>query len=571
VQNSSQSFLKLFCVRAELRFAARVQKGMSTDRSTLPSDALPEDPELLKQFALQLLQTWQKQERRIEQLEHQIDQLLRRYYGPRSERFDPNQLKLFAGDEAEATPPAADIAVEEPRAPKATAVPRPSVNGHGRRKLPADLPRKRIEHTLPVDQLPCPCCGTQRIKFAEEPSEQLEYEPASLFVVEHVRFKYACRNCQEHVTVADKPPQPIDKGLPGPGLLAFVTVSKQGDHLPLYRQEEIFARHGVDLSRSTLCGWLAECAALLQPLYALMIARVLQSKVLHTDDTTVPVLDPALPHTRTGRFWLYFGDRNHYYAVYQYTPNRKRDGPAAFLANYQGYLQADAFGGYDGIYAGSGGKIIEVACWAHARRKFYDAQRSSGAVAHEALARIGQLYAIEREMAEACSGAWSTLSAVERAVRVAEVRQERAKPLLQSFEQWLGEQRAKALPKSPIGQAIGYALSNWTALCRYTEHGDLAIDNNLAERTLRPQAIGRKNWLFAGSEQGARTAAVLFTMVASAKANGVDPFAYLRDLYTLLPLLAAEGKTAEADLTALLPNEWLKAHPQATFTPNRSP
>lgn len=541
--------------------------GMSTDAASFDSSALPADPELLKQFALQLLAAWQKQERRIEQLEHQIDQLLRRYYGPRSERFDPDQLKLFAGEEPDATP---SVAVsEEPAPPKASA--RPSVNGHGRRKLPANLPRKRVEHTIPQEQLPCPSCGSQRTKFAEEVSEQLEYEPASLFVVEHVRFKYACAACQEQVVVADKPPQPIDKGLPGPGLLAFVTVSKQGDHLPLYRQEEIFARHGVDLSRSTLCGWLAECAALLQPLYALMVARVLQSKVLHTDDTTVPVLDPTLPQTRQGRFWLYFGDRNNHYAVYQYTPSRKRDGPAQFLATYQGYLQADAFGGYDGIYAGSNGKIIEVACWAHARRKFYDAQRSAGAVAHEALARIGQLYAIERELTAACSGAWSELTGDQRAARIAAVRQERAKPLLESFRQWLDEQHAKALPKSPIGQAIGYALSNWTALCRYTEDGDLAIDNNLSERTLRPQAIGRKNWLFAGSDNGARTAAVLFTMIASAKANGVDPYAYLRDLYAHLPALMAAGQIAAADLTTLLPDEWLKAHPEATFTPNRSP
>jgi transposase len=544
---------------------------MSTDAPSFDSAALPEDPALLKQFALQLLDAWQKQERRVEQLEHQIDQLLRRYYGPRSERFDPNQLKLFAGEEPDTIPSAAAVAVEEPPPPTKAAAARPSVNGHGRRKLPANLPRKRVEHTLPADQLACPCCGNERVKFAEEPSEQLEYEPASLFVVEHVRFKYACPTCQEQVVVADKPPQPIDKGLPGPGLLAFVTVSKQGDHLPLYRQEEIFSRHGVDLSRSTLCDWLRECAVLLAPLYALKVARVLRSKVVHTDDTIVPVVDPTLPHTRQGRFWLYFGDRNHRYAVYDYTPNHKRDGPARFLANYQGYLQADAFGGYDGIYAGSGGKIVEVACWAHARRKFYEAQRSAGAVAHEALARIGQLFAIERELTEACAGAWLELSGDERAERIAAVRRERAGPLLESFGQWLSERHAKALPKSPIGQAIAYALSNWKALCRYTEDGDLAIDNNLAERTLRSQAIGRKNWLFAGSDNGARTAAVLYTMIASAKANGVDPYAYLRDLYTRLPVLRAADQIAETDLTALLPDEWLKAHPQATFTPNRSP
>lgn len=246
--------------------------------------------------------------------------------------------------------------------------------------MPANLPRQRIEHTLSAEQLPCPGCGHERIKIGEETSEQLEYEPASLYVVEHVRFKYACRCCQEHVAVADKPPQPLPKGLPGPGLLAYTTVSKYGDHLPLYRLEEILARSGVEISRSTTCGWMRETAALLLPLWMLMKQRLLRSRVIHTDDTTVPVLDPSLPHTRTGRFWVYCGDLDHPYSVYEYTPSRQRDGPANFLNGYEGYLQADAFGGYDGLFAGSGGKIVEVACWAHARRKFYDAQQSSRSV-----------------------------------------------------------------------------------------------------------------------------------------------------------------------------------------------
>lgn len=531
---------------------------MSTDASSLPNDVA-----LLQSLVAQLLDTNEQLERRNAQLAHQLDQLLRRLYGPRSERIDPNQLPLF---ETGGTPEAAVESVEKPCV-AITAAPRP--NGHGRRQLPANLPRRRREHILPAEQLPCPGCGQARTKIGEETSEQLEYEPSSLYVVEHVRFKYACKCCQEHVAVAEKPPQPIDKGLPGPGLLAFTAVSKYGDHLPLYRLEEILARSGVDIPRSTTCGWMRSCAELLEPLYWRMKSEVLRSRVIHTDDTPVPVLDPLLPHTRTGRFWVYCGDAEHPYSVYDYTPSRQRDGPAQFLTGFRGYLQADAFGGYDGIYAGSGGAIQEVACWAHARRKFHEAQRTAGSSAHEALARIGQLYAIERELSEACAGTWGELARDERYVRIATVRRERAAPLLTSLRAWLDAQKVSALPKSPIGQAISYTLSNWEALVRYTEQGYLAIDNNLAERTLRPATIGRKNWLFAGNDRGGSTAAVLFTMIASAKGCGADPFAWLRDVLAQLPALVA-AHPAAPDVTDLLPDRWRHAHPDAHFSTNRS-
>jgi hypothetical protein len=309
-----------------------------------------------------------------------------------------------------------------------------------------------------------------------------------------------------------------------------------------------------------------------------MQVEVLQSRVVHTDDTPVPVLDPTLPHTRTGRFWVYCGDAEHPYSVYAYTPSRKRDGPAEFLKNFSGYLQADAFGGYDGIYAGSNGAIQEVACWAHARRKFHEAERTAGRLAHEAVSRIGQLYTIERQLKEACGGAWAELSRDEQYARIATARRERAAPLLASLRGWLDLQAAHALPKSPIGQAIGYALSNWAALSRYPERGYLAIDNNLAERTLRPAAIGRKNWLFAGNDRGGATAAVLFTMVASAKACRADPFAWLRDVLARLPaIVAAQPAAPDAAETHwpaiadLLPDRWLATHPAAHFHPNRPP
>jgi transposase len=530
--------------------------------STEASSSLPSDVALCHALILEQSAALEELQRRNEQLEHQLDQLLRRLYGPRSERVDPNQLTLFdRGALAEPTP-------AEPVAETVQTISAAARNGHGRRQLPKNLPRRRIEHTLPADQLPCPGCGQPREKFGEETSEQLEYEPASLYVVEHVRFKYACKCCQEQVATAEKPPQPIDKGLPGPGLLAYTAVSKFGDHLPLYRLEEIFTRHGLEIPRSTTCGWMRSCAELLRPLHERMVGEVLQSRVIHTDDTPVPVLDPTLPHTRTGRFWVYCGDEAHPYSVYDYTPSRRRDGPAEFLTNFTGYLQADAFGGYDGIFAGSQGQILEVACWAHARRKFHEAQRSAGRIAHEAMARIGQLYALERELKESCRGAWAELSRDQQQARIAAARRERAVPLLASFRGWLDTQAAHALPKSPVGQAIGYALSNWEALARYPEQGYLAIDNNLSERTLRPAAIGRKNWLFVGGDQGGRTAAAWFTMIASAKACGVDPLAWLRDVLTELPKFPASGPSVP-DVTDLLPDRWLLAHPAARFHPNR--
>jgi transposase len=390
-------------------------------------------------------------------------------------------------------------------------------NGHGRKPLPKELPRRRIEHPVPPEELTCPECGGEKQRIGEEVSEQLEYIPSSACVIEHVRPKYACRCCQGHVVTADKPYQPIEKGLPGPGMLAHVVTSKFADHLPLYRLEGIFWRQGLDISRSTMCGWMAAVAKLLEPLQLLMKAEVFKSKVIHTDDTPVPVLDEACPgRTKTGRLWVYLGDRDRPYAVFDYTPNRSRDGPRSFLTGYRGYLQADAFGGYDGIYAG--GDIKEVACMAHARRKFFDAQTTNPAGAVEAMARIRMLYDVEDAARELTSDLRCQL------------RQERSKPRLDDLGKWLEGQSRSVLPKSPLGEAIHYALHNWAALNRYLEDGDLAIDNNAAERALKCVAIGRKNWLFAGSDRGGRTAATLYTLVVSAKHHHLDPFAYLRDV-----------------------------------------
>jgi transposase len=442
---------------------------MSTDAVPLPDDMA-----LCHELIRQQADTIRESQRKIEQLQHYLEQLLRRQFGQRRERFDPNQLPLFEDGVEE------PVAEDHVASKEALASPRR--RGGGRRRLPDHLPRQRIEYQLPEAELPCPECGERRQKIGEEVSEQLEFVPASLHVIQHVRFKYACRRCQEHVAMAAKAAQPIERGLPGPGLLVHTITSKYSDHLPLYRLEDIFARHGMELSRSTMCAWMRQGAELLRPLYELMVSRVLASKIIWTDDTPVPVLDRTLPKTRQGRFWVYAGDDRHPYSVYDYTASRNRDGPEQFLKDFSGYLQADAFSGYDRLCAGPG--VTEVACWAHARRKFYDARTTAPELAHEALARIGQLYDVERRAKE-----WSP---EERCL----LRQSETLPVLNALGDWLLEHKLRVLPKSPLGPAISYALANWQALCRYAGDGELTIDNNLSERALRAQAVGRKNWLF---------------------------------------------------------------------------
>jgi len=497
----------------------------------LPND-LAQCHALIQEFAT----TLEEEQRLRKQFEQQVEHLLKRLYGPRAERIDPAQLALFAQEMAAA--PEAEVLPEE-NAP----APKPR-KGHGRKPLPKELPRKRIVHDVPAEQKVCPECGADKKCIGEDVSEQLEYIPASVVVLEHVRLKYACPCCQEHVAVADKPAQVLEKGLAGPGMVAHVLTSKYCDHLPLYRQESILARQGVELSRQTLCGWVMAAADKVQPLVDLMKQEVLASKVIHTDDTPVRVQgdkDGAF----TGRFWVYIGDDAHPYMVYDYTPSRKRDGPESFLDGYRGYLQADAFGGYDGIYGS--GEVIEVACWAHCRRYFHDARSTDSNRAHQALAWIRRLYDIERE--------GKKLDAGQRR----DLRQEKSKPLFeggedsQGFHKWLIGQQAKVLPKSPIGEAITYALNNWTALIRYLDDGALNIDNNLAENALRGIAVGRKNWLFLGSDRGGRAAANHYSLIQSGKRHGIDPFAYLRDV------LLRTATEAAINLRELLPDRWKAA------------
>jgi len=478
----------------------------------------------------------------LEERDKRIDYLVRRLFGTKSERMDPNQLALFDVEEQAEPEPEIEAASD--------AAPRPKRKGHGRKPFPEDLPRKRVEHDVAPAEKCCPECGADKIRFGEDTSEQLEYVPASLYVIEHVRPKYACPHCQEHVSQATKPAQAIEKSTAGPGLIAHVLTSKYCDHLPLHRQEKIFKRHGVELSRKTLCGWTLQSAALLAPVAAAMTQAVLESRVIHTDDTPVQVQDPEKKRrTRKAYLWPYLGDAAHPYTVFDYTPTRSREGPETFLAHFTGedghprYLQCDAFPGYDRLFAKER-HLLEVGCWAHARRKFHDAKTSDPVRAHQAMLKIGALYDLERHAKE---------DGLDDDARLA-LRHEQARPLLDEFHAWLIDAKQSVLPKSPIGQAVDYALNHWTALKRYTDAPFLAIDNNAAERAVRAIAVGRKNWLFFGSDRGGHAAAIHFSLIASAQRHGLDPFAYLRDLLEHLPAWP------QRDLRQLLPDHW-KQHP----------
>lgn len=533
------------------------------------SVVIPDDLATCQALLRQLHEALHKAQRQNEQLQHRLLQLLKARFGPRADRMDPAQMLLTFATEVLAQP-------EKPAAPDPAAA-RPaektpsSKNGHGRRRLPADLPRTQVVHDLTDEEKRCPCCGEDRTRIGQETSEQLEYEPAKLFVIEHVRPTYACTKCEGNVQTAVKPLQPIDKGLAGPSLLAHVVTAKYSDHLPLYRQEEILGRSGQKIPRSTTCGWMASGAALVRPLVGLMNTLVLQSAVIHTDDTVVPVLDPQRDKTREARLWVYAGDRHHPYIVFDYTPTRNRDGPAAFFGKYAGYIQADAFAGYDHLFKPKGDAApvaTEVACWAHARRKFVESQSSDSLRAHTAAAMIRLLYEIEREAQGQAEVELEEIAANgmvddrAREMRLGDLleaarlglRREKAVPRLAQIREWLDAQQRQVLPRSPMGQAIGYCLSNWTALTRYTDSGILNIDNNIAENAIRPIVLGRKNWLFAGSDNGGRTGATLASLVASAKRHGLDPYAYLRDVFTRI------AATPIAELEQFLPDRWKAAH-----------
>jgi transposase len=479
----------------------------------------------------------------------EMDALLRRFYGPRNERFDPAQLLLF-GRLVDKMP--LDIkAVEHEAGQKLVTRRARNHHNHGRGALPAHLPREIVNHDL-KDAEKVDANGKPLVCIGYEVSEQLEYRPGGLFVLEHRRFKYAPAPADyqqsdtgARMVIADKPPQPIEKGLPGPGLMAYVVTSKLADHLPLYRQRRILAREGVHVAESTMCGWIMAAAELVVPLVLLMSKRIKRSKSIHADDTRVPV--QAKGKCRLGRIWDYIGDADNPYIVFEYTPDRTNDWPIAWLEGFTGFLQADAYNGYDAIY--KLGKVIEVGCMAHMRRKFFDARLTDSVRSAQMLERVRQLYAVEDEAAKLIAAQPGVTSAQADAVRL-DLRQRKSVPVLEKIKAWLDEQAKLVLPRSPIADAIGYALNQWDALCVYTKHGFLNIDNNAAERPLKLIAIGRRNWLFVQNDKFGKAYAKLYSLIASAQRHGLDPQAYLRGV------LAQIVTTPMSQLDQFLPDVW---------------
>jgi transposase len=497
----------------------------------------------------EILQTLAAAQRENEGLRQRLDQLLRRLYGPKAERFDPNQPWLMP-ELASCSDSTGEAAADTTETAETTA--KPKRQGHGRKPLPKELPRRRKEQTLAEAQRLCPNCGGICQKFGEEIKEQLDYKPASVFVWEQVRFKYACTKCHDYMVVAPAPVAIIDKGLPGPGLLAQIAASKYADHLPLHRLERILGRHGIDLSRSTMCGWMAHLAEMFRPVVAGMAERIRQSKMIHTDATKMPYLDESCPgQTRSGQMWAYVGDRDHPFNVFDFCRDHSGRGIDAFLRDqgYRGYLNADAQNLYDHLFVN--GAIVEVGCWAHCRRNFYEAKESDPARAHLAMARIRQLYEVEAEAKQRVAA--RGLAGDEADGLRRQLRQETSLRVLTDLCQWLRQEEPKVLPKGPMSQAIAYALRHWRALTRYLDDGFLDIDNNVAELTLRHIAIGRKNWLFAGNANGARTAAILFSVTSSCHRHQIDTFAYLHDL---LQRLAHDPRPSVEQLRGWLPDRW---------------
>jgi transposase len=488
-------------------------------------------------------QTLDEHKQTVDELRRQI-QLLRRYvFGPRRERLvdAPGQGHLFELDGPEnVTPPPEPL--PEPPAQE------PKTPGRIRRSRKPDydhLPQVRIEHDLPEADKVCNHCGEPKARIGQDEARVLEFIPAHFELHVHVLPKYACSRCRDGVSSPEVPPRPLAGCIAGAGLLAGVVVSKFSDHLPLYRLEDISTRYGLYLPRTTLCDWVSKIADLLRPFYELQKELARKGPVIWTDDTPVTVLGGEKGGSHKGRFWVYIGHAAFPYDVYDFTESRKRDGPAEFLANYAGYLQADAFSGYDGIFTSSDGRIIEVACWAHARRKFFDARSSSPAEASLILQMIRRLYEVEDR-------ARPLDDAARRALRQAE-----AAPILGRLRGELDRLSLRLLPKSALAQAVTYALNQWQALCRYTEDGRLTIDNNASERRLRDQAVGRKNWLFLGNDAAGPRAAVLCTILAGAKRHRLESWAYLREV-----ILQVSVDPSPEFLEPLLPDRWAAAHPE---------
>jgi len=514
-------------------FLLSVPRSVDVTTNVMTLVTLPTDIEALKIFALE-------EHQRAEALKTRLEILEARVFGRHaSEKLHRDQASgqqvmefIDLPHPPQEAPPAEPVVKDEKKK-----------HGGGRKAIPDHLPRQRIEHTLPEEQRQCPDCGETMQPFGEEISEQLARITARTFVKQHVRIKYCCKKCECAPKIAEVPNKVIDKGLADAGLLAEIAVQKFGDHLPLHRQEQIFARDGVHIPRSTQCSWMGVVAALCEPIVKWMKGDLLKSRKLHTDDTVIRVQDPGAHKAKIARLWVYVGDTDHPHTVFDYTRSRSRDGPVNFLENYSGYLQADAFGGYDTIYSGK--TVIEVACWAHARRKFFEA-RDSDARADEILLLIAEMYAVEKEIRD-----------FQPNLRM-EVRQLKTAPILNRIAGWLEQHAGDVLPKSDLGAAIRYARNQWRALTRFIEDGILEADNNIAENAVRPVVLGRKNYLFVGNDAGGKRAAILYSLIESCKRHGINPVEYLTDVLTRI---ATHPATHVGDLA---PANW-KSAPTASI------
>jgi transposase len=532
---------------------------------SLALDDLPRDPDRLLLMAQQMaeviaqqnasivsLQTerdaaqskYEVAQAEIEKLRLLIRQLQRGRFGRRSERLDPDQLQLGLED-LEQTAAAAEAAQEA--ASGSSDKLRPS---RSRRRnlgaLPAHLPR--VEVLVDLEDKSCPCCGGTLHVIGEDRSEMLDLVPAQLRVRVIRRPRYGCRACEEAVVQAPAPERPITGGMASEALLAHVLVAKFCDHLPLYRQAQIFARQGIELDRSTLCDWVGRACWWLEPLWRLLRRHVMGSTRIFADDTLLPVLDPGRGRTKTGRLWGYAIDDRPWdgstppAVVYLYAEDRKGEHPAAHLADFEGVLQVDGYSGFKRLLENRPPGAIRLAfCWAHCRRRFYEIHQATGSpLAEEALRRIGELYAIEAEI--------RGRPAEERQ----SVRQERSKPVVDALHAWLTAQLGRVSGKSNLAEAIRYALRHWQGLVLFLEDGRLELDNNTVERAIRPIALGRKNSLFAGSDGGARHWAIVASLVATAKLNGVEPLAWLTDVLERM----VSGRAKAHELERLLPWAW---------------
>jgi transposase len=474
--------------------------------------------------------------------------LKRSLFGSRRERFvdDPRQGYLFESTELKGGETSTVAKTDEEPQPE-TSLPRHRTShGRGRRVFPAFLPRKPLHHRLNDEDIPAELRNDPAARrFFKKTSEQVEFEPPTLYVIEHYQEVIARDDETGEATMvtAAKPPQLIDAYI-GPGFLAYLTASRFADHLPYYRQEDILSRYGFRIGRSTQWRWMFALAEGVQPLVDLMRRSVLRSRVLGVDETPVTMLTGDPKGSRKSYLWGAVGDQDHPYDCFYFTINRSRDGPEQFLSDYRGYLQSDAYICYE-LITQANEAVLRVGCWAHARRKFEELNFAAPSVrTHTALGYFQRLYDIEDRARD--------LSEPERYA----LRQREARPIVREFHQWLVEHSERELPKSKLRAAIGYMINRWEAFERYLECGAIPIDNNRTEAILKFAVLGRRAWLFFGNEQGGAAAANLFTLTKSCNRHRVDPFAYLRDVYTRLPMLPA------SELESLLPDRWIREHPE---------